>query len=152
MNKSMRLFVWSGLVFLVAVGCSGDPPLVAVKGKLTMKGKPLGNVKVDFHPDPDKGTRGGSSTATTDKDGNFTLSYKPGTPGAVVGHHRILLTDLDIFGNVFVGRGDYRSEEEGKKREVPKKPRFPVLYTNLNDSPFRVEVKVGMEPVELEIK
>src|SRR5437763_10484127 len=91
---------------LLATGCSDQPQLVPVSGKLTLNGKPLGNVKVDFHPDPDKGTRGPGSTGTTDANGNFTLTFAPDKPGAIAGFHRIILTDLDTYGNVFVGRGD----------------------------------------------
>ena len=49
------------------------PQLVPVSGKLTMNGRPLKNVKVDFHPDPDQKTTGPGSSGTTDDDGNFTL-------------------------------------------------------------------------------
>ena len=59
-------------------GLLGGPPLAEVSGKVTMNGKPLKNVKVDFHPDPDKGTNGTGSTGTTDEDGKFTLTYGDG--------------------------------------------------------------------------
>ncbi len=144
------LFVF--VAFLVA-GCARGPKLVPVSGKLLLNGKPLKNVKLDFHPDPDKGTTGPSSTGTTDDQGNFTLTCSaPGNkPGAVIGHHRVILTDLDIYGNVFVGRGDYRSDEGGVSKEVPKLPRFPATYSDLSQSPFKIEVKEPMEPVTLKI-
>ena len=98
----------------LVIGCSRQPQLAEVKGQVLMKGKPLGNVKVDFHPDPDQGTSGPGSSGTTDEQGKFTLTYSNGKPGAIVGHHRVIVTDLDVFGNVLVGRGDYRKEENGK--------------------------------------
>jgi len=134
-------------------GCSNAPTLAEVKGKVTMNGKPLGNVRVDFHPDPDKGTSGAGSTATTDADGNFALKFGDGRPGAIVGHHRVILTDLDVFGTVFVGRGNYRTEDaKGGQRETPKQARFAAVNSDLAQTPFRFEVKPGMEPVVIDVK
>ena len=136
----------------VGAGCSNQPHLIEVTGKVTMNGKPLGNVRVDFHPDPDKGTTGISSTAKTDAEGNFKLLYQEKTPGAIIGHHRIVITDLDVFGNVFVGRGDYRTDAPGGPKETPKKARFLEKFSNLANTPFKQEVQAGMGPVLLEVK
>ena len=133
-------------------GCSDKPQLAEVKGRVTMNGKPLGNVRVDFHPDPDKGTRGQGSSGTTDADGNFTLTFGEGKPGAIVGSHRVILTDLDVFGNVFVGRGDYRTEDPKGPKETPKKARFPDVNSDLAKTPHRFEVKPGMEHVVIDAK
>jgi hypothetical protein len=143
-----------GVLFagLLAVGCSNAPSLAEVSGKITMNGQPIKNVRVDFHPDPDKGTRGKGSSGTTDADGNFTLTYDGGKPGAVVGHHNVIVTDLDVFGNVFVGRGDYRTDDPKGPKETPKKARFPDNYSNLAKTPFKQEVKSGMGPVTFDIK
>ena len=116
-------------------GCSNQPQLVEVKGQVTMDGKPLRNVRVDFHPDPDKGTTGMGSTGTTDENGNFALTYKEGKPGAIVGHHRIILTDLDVFGNTLVGRGDYRTDDPKGPKETPSKSRLPDEYSTLGKTP-----------------
>lgn len=150
--KSLRMLP----LFVIAVlfvGCSKSATLVPVSGKLTMNGKPLGNVKVDFQPDPDQGTKGLGSSGTTDAEGNFTLTYSAeGKPGAIPGFHRVILTDLDVFGNTFVGRGDYRTEAPGGPKETPKRARFPELYGDLAKTPFKQEVKPGMGLVTLEIK
>lgn len=153
----MRTYMrWLPLVLfpVLAVGCSDGLNLVPVSGKVTFKGKALGNVKVEFHPDPDTKTVGPSSNGVTDKDGNFTLvcNNKSKSPGAVVGHHRIVLNDLDIYGTVFVGRGDYRSEDPKGPKEVPKFARFPATYSDLANTPFKLEVKPGMSPVNLDLK
>lgn len=133
-------------------GCSNQPELAAVTGTVTMNGKPLKNVKVAFQPDPDKGTRGSGSAGVTDDNGTFTLTYDGGKPGALVGHHRVLLTDLDVFGNVFVGRGNYRTEAPGGPKETPKTSRLPDTYSNLARTPVQVEVKPGMSPVTIDVK
>lgn len=153
----MRMQSCRGLLPLLlcgglAAGCSRGPQLTEVSGQVTMKGKPIGNVRVDFHPDPDKKTTGQGSSGTTDDNGKFTLTFADGKPGAIVGHHRVILTDLDVFGNVLVGRGDYRRDDDKGPVEVAKKPRFAEMYSNLANSPFREEVKPGMAPVTFDIK
>jgi len=133
-------------------GCSRDVPLAPVSGMVKMNGKAIGNVRVDFNPDPDKGTTGRGSTGTTDDNGNFKLVYDDGREGAIIGNHRVVLTDLDTYGTKFVGRGDYRAEDKvGQKVEVPKASRFPKHYSDLPKSPLKQEVKAGMAPVVLEI-
>src|SRR5262245_50285588 len=135
---------------LFALGCSNQNKLIPVSGQVTMNGKPLGNVRVDFHPDPDKGTRGSGSSGTTDAEGNFTLTFAPNQPGAIAGHHRVILEDLDVYGTVFVGRGNYRNEDKpGAPREVPKKPRFAEAYRDLAKTPLRQEVTSGMTPITI---
>ena len=140
----------------MAVGCSKDgPTVVPVSGKLTANGKPVKNVKVDFHPDPDNGNTGASSSGATDDEGNFTLNYSAvdNEPGAIIGHHRVILTDLDTFGNVFVGRAEYRAEDgQGKPMPVPKKSRIPAEYSDLSKTPVKQEVKEGMGPVAIDIQ
>jgi hypothetical protein len=148
---------WLALVLLstAVAGCSGGPRVVPVSGKLTMYGKAIKNIKVDFHPDPDKGTTGPGSSGTTDAEGNFTLKCSAtGNPaGAIVGHHRVILTDLDTFGNVWVGRAEYQAiDEKGGKMEVPKKSRIPALYQDLARTPLKQEVKEGMGVVTFDIK
>lgn len=150
MRASTACAMFIGCALLA--GCSQGPELAEVKGKVTMNGKPLGNVQVAFHPDPDKGTPGQGSTGATDAEGNFTLKYADGRPGAVVGPHRVVLEDLDLYGNVFVGRGDYRTEDPKGPKETPKIPRFPAVNGDLARTPLRVEVKPGMAPVTLDVK
>src|SRR5262245_45066205 len=138
---------------LLLASCSGRPRLAEVSGTVKMDGKRLANVKVDFHPDPDRGSTGPGSSGTTDAGGNFTLTCSDGRPGAVVGNHRIILTDLDVYGNKFVGRGDYRSESPtGAPVEVPKKARFPEVYSDLTRTPLKEVVRGGLPPVVIEIK
>jgi hypothetical protein len=137
----------------LATGCSG-PKLVPVTGRVTLNGRPLKNVRVEFHPDPDQGTAGPSSSAVTDDDGRFTLTCpsRDNAPGAVVGHHRVVLSDLDVYGTVFVGRGDYRTEDPKGPKEVPKFPRFGAVYSDLGKTPFKQEVTATMGPVALEVQ
>lgn len=149
--KQPVLFTALALGLFIA-GCSNQPELVPVTGKVTMNGKPLGNVKVDFQPDPDKGTTGQGSTGTTDADGNFKLLFQTDKPGVILGHHRVIIVDLEPYGNVFVGRGDYRTDAPGGPKETPKKSRVPDQYSKLANTPFKQEVTKGMGPVTFDVK
>ena len=53
---------------------------------------------------------------------------------------------------VFVGRGDYRTDDPKGPKETPKKARFSAEYSSLPQTPFKQEVKPGMPPVTLELK
>lgn len=68
-------------VLICLVGCSGDG-LVPVKGVVTVDGKPMPGLEVNFEP---TGDTEGRTTATgyTQKDGSYALAYpgyKKGTP------------------------------------------------------------------------
>jgi hypothetical protein len=142
------------VLLALAVGCGPtEPTLLPVAGRLARDGKPLGNVQIDFHPDPDAGTAGPSSAAVTAADGTFTLTCPGlgGRPGAVAGRHRVILTDLDRYGNVFVGRGDYRTEGPRGPKATPKLARFPARYSDLTNPALTHTVAAGMGPVELTV-
>ncbi len=147
---AVSVFLGCGLL----AGCSSNEPTLAeVSGQLKMNNKPLGNVKVTFHPDPDKGTRGAGSSGVTDKDGNFTLKFAEGKSGAIVGSHRIVLEDLDLYGTAFVGRGDYRNDDgKGGQLPVPKLARFPEQFTRLDQTPLKQDVTPGMGSIVIDVK
>jgi hypothetical protein len=79
---------WAALLILLAfsfigLGCGdqGDrPELGYVKGTVTMDGKPLAGVIINFKPEV-----GRAATATTDDDGNYDLIYRYGVRGAKIG-------------------------------------------------------------------
>jgi hypothetical protein len=78
-----------GLVLLaLIVGCGKSGPEIApVTGIVTVDGQPMENVDIVFQPE-DSGV-GSPSYARTGKDGRFTLGYKRGVEGALVGWHRV---------------------------------------------------------------
>jgi hypothetical protein len=95
----MRTITLGRLLLAAAVvasswGCqpgAGDPtPLVAVKGKVTYKGKPLTTGSVKFIPDGYGHEAGGAIQS----DGTFVLSTFKSGDGVVEGHHRVYVTGL----------------------------------------------------------
>jgi len=77
---------------LPALGCGQK--LAPVSGKVTLDGKPLPNAKVVFQPIPTSGVQAGPASAgETNEQGEYTLKLlRAGTPGAVVGEHRVSIT------------------------------------------------------------
>jgi hypothetical protein len=65
------------------------PTLVAVKGKITLKGQPLTKGIVRFEPDG----YGRMATGEVQSDGSFVLGTYEKGDGAVVGQHRVFVTD-----------------------------------------------------------
>lgn len=76
-------------VCMVALaGCSND--ITSVSGVVTMDGVPLEGAQLDFWPQGTKNDR--PSTAVTDAEGRYTLSYMAGKEGAVIGQHKVSIT------------------------------------------------------------
>src|SRR5262245_43426437 len=85
----------TGIVLALAIaGCGGGPTLSPVSGTVTMNGKPLANVQVEFWP-IDAAPR---STGAIDQTGRYTLTTDNGSkPGAIVGRHKVVLYDLNVY-------------------------------------------------------
>ena len=126
----------------VIVGCGG-PKLVEVKGTLKQNGKPLNGIQVEFWP-VETGPR---SMGTTDDQGRFTLLVDDGLrKGAVVGPHKVVLRDVWILGDKFLGRaGEDVDMTKGKK------PRLAEHYGDPHKTPLKKDVINGPNVIDLEV-
>lgn len=71
------------------VGCGkAGPSLVAVKGTVTVDGKPADGAVLIFHPTGGKGT---IASAAADANGTFAITSN-GTPGIVTGSYKVTAT------------------------------------------------------------
>ncbi|HEY2786676.1 MAG TPA: hypothetical protein VGJ05_17060, partial [Fimbriiglobus sp.] len=94
---SVRVLLLAVTLALVGAGCSRGPTLAPVSGTVTLNGKPLANVQVEFWPEGSAPR----SVGMTDQQGRFTLTTDgEGKPGAVVGSHKVVLHDLNIYGEM----------------------------------------------------
>ena len=110
------------LLLAAAIGCGeGGPQVAPVTGRVTLDGQPLEHADVAFQPDGSQRP----SIGRTDADGRYTLAYKRGQPGAIVGEHTVRI-------NV-------------SPELVAKPPRIPARYDT--QSELRVEVVPGEENV-----
>ena len=131
---------------MAAAGCARGPEFAEVEGTLSQGGKPLKNVRVEYWPESD----GPKSSGVTDDQGRYTLKTEDGrTPGAVVGPHKVILKDLDHYGDTFLGR---------KAENVPNlnksaKERFAKAYSDAGSTELKKSVSGGQKNViDLEIK
>jgi hypothetical protein len=125
-------------------GCGNTYTMVEVEGTVTLKGKPLENVRVEFIPMKD----GPQSAALTNDQGRFVLVALDGeTKGAVVGTHKVVLRDLSHVEDRFYGRA-------GADLDLTKgqKPRTSNRYTNVTLTPLQVEISATKRDVVLEVE
>jgi hypothetical protein len=118
-------------------GCRSGPRVAEVEGVVKSGGKPVPHLRVQFMPDPEKGTNGPTSTGTTDEDGRFTLVCADKRSGAVVGWHRVVITDMGVRTYKTVKDDDGKAGSKAK----PQAPRVPDKYTSVTQTPLIVEVK-----------
>ena len=137
----------AGLIAAAALvgmaGCDSGPEMVGVvEGTVTLAGKPLEKVRVDFTPLAE----GPQSSAITDAQGRFALKTLDGTqPGAVMGKHKVTLIDQSIITLPFKGR-----ESETVDLTQGKKPRISNRYSNVMSTPLEVEVTGETRDIKLE--
>ncbi len=122
-------------------GCGKARHVAEVEGVLLIHGQPGRMVRVQFVPDVDHGMVGPTSLGETDSEGKFTLLLNEGSleqakPGAIVGWHRVVLTDLQ-----------YAASQTGAGVPV----RFSSDYSLPGSSRLRQEVKEGKQTIEIKI-
>jgi hypothetical protein len=136
-----RLNLLALMIGLFSLAGCGDPYTIAeVDGQLFINGKPGNKIYIQFIPDPDQGIKGPTSSATTDANGRFQLQLEEkngnARPGAVVGKHLIVLSDLQLAQSA-TGQG------------VP--IRLEQSWLSAGTTPLKQEVKPGKQTLELKI-
>lgn len=142
MLQGMRTTIGLGICLSLAgglAGCGGPDYRVAeVDGVLVIKGQAGHKVHIEFVPDT--GYKGPPSTADTDAQGRFTLHLmvKDGSspPGAVVGKHRVTLSDIQL-------------SESATGRGIP--IRFGPEYSLVSSTPLTQEIGAGKQSVRIEV-
>lgn len=119
------------VLLLLAAGCSRPAPVAELEGVVTASGKPLPRIRVQFMPDAAKGTRGPVSAAVTDDQGRFKLLCADMRPGAVVGWHKVLITEASSAS--------------------ARTPRVPKQYWTLEATPLLVEVKPEKQQMDFDV-
>jgi hypothetical protein len=156
-RSALALALGVALVSAIS-GCGSSAALGEVEGVVLRGGKPLPDVKVTFHPDPEAGSQGPSSVAYTDSAGRYRLSTDSGVPGAVVGTHRVCLSDLTAKDGSANGgqrgtRGGVRTSSDQQPPAPPPPSRVPSGYSAASDTPFRgIAVRPGAQTIDLEVK
>lgn len=129
---------------LLFTGCGDGQQFGDVEGQLLVDGKPVDKIHVQFVP---KGN-GPQSIGITDSAGKFTLTTIDGKrKGAIVGTSKVVLRDVGIMGDKFLGR-----EAENMDMTEGRKPRVSEEYADAIKTPLEKQVTAGKCVIELEAK
>lgn len=130
-----------GVVALLftSAGCSREPVLGKVRGKVTLEGVPVPFAFVQFTPIDPPGTYG---SAYGDEQGNYSLRFSATRDGAPVGKHEVL---------VRTARKD-EIQVEDKSTGLMVTPKLPEGYKANVELVFDREVTTGENEINLELK
>jgi len=119
---------------LTTAGCGSKGPETAqVTGTITLDGKPLELIQVEFWPEV-----GARSMGKTDDNGKYSLMLDGGKPGASVGLTRVILKDTwPMKDNVLDESGVWIDKSDGKR------PRINSKYYDAEKTPLTFTVKRG---------
>jgi hypothetical protein len=129
--------------FLALAGCGGGVgKLDSVTGKVTLDGKPLGGVFVNFLPDDQKGNKTTLGVSgLTDSDGTYHLQSATRARGrtyngAPPGWYKITVTPGTLGGAPSAGPTEPgKGQPVGKRGPVPSRYETPFLSIEVVDSP-----------------
>jgi len=131
---------------LLAPGCGPSlPETVPVRGKVTWRGKPLGDGTVVFQPQPGKIAEGlpvRPATGHLRPDGTFELTTFRAGDGAVPGVYGVAI-------HSYLSEPAASDDDEHPSQYVW---RIPSRYGDPAQSGFEVEVPPGGQPVEVALE
>lgn len=128
--RSMRAFcavaiLLGVIVSLTACGAESDvPEMGKVTGKVSLDGSPLSGASVTFLPEKVR-----ASSAITDSDGNYELTYIREVKGAAIGAHKVFISKL-----------------------INEKETIPGKYSNPEKTTLTAQVKAGDNSYNFDLK
>ncbi|VTS08884.1 DUF4198 domain-containing protein [Tuwongella immobilis] len=131
-------------------GCAPTPPeIVSVRGTVTLNGKPLPGAEVQFVPMIQGFGGEYIATALTDDQGRYELKVL-GKSGACACENRVTVSEGPLPEDA---RGQSAASQMRATRFLAalKNRPIPDKYTNLAQSPLKVEVKLGQSEYPLEL-
>lgn len=145
-----RFLAVSCCLALVA-GCSKPkpPPLVEVKGTITVNEEPLPSARIRFLPMfPGFGAEV-IAEAVSDEEGRYTLTCGT-TPGACIGSHRVVVEEGPLPPGTSGESGEAQMKMTRYLKSLANRP-IPPQYGNLAQSPLTVEVTSGETTYDLKL-
>lgn len=136
MQRTWAFGLALAIVLFIVPGCGRQPgtePTAPVTGTVTLDGQPIAGVSIAFIPQ-----RGRPASGLTDASGKFTLSTFDTADGAVVGSHKVMITEPPDDAQPMPG-------EPGWEKWKQPKARFPAKYRDANQSGFTAEVESGKD-------
>lgn len=147
------------IVVAVAAGCNRGPEYGEVEGTLTLHGKPLSDVEIEFLPEPEQGSNGPRAAAATDAQGHYRLkTSRARREGVVVGKYRVCVTDLSALPPLPLPGGpeapSVASPAGGHTPQAAasREARVPPQYGRPTETPLRgVEVRAGKQTYDFDL-
>lgn len=144
---------------VAAVGCGGPKikGLVPAHGVVTHNGTPVEGATVTFVPKT-IGGQAGTSTATTDKNGNFKMTTLDPGDGLFPGEYRISVVKDKIEGGIPLEEAAERNANPDKFKDDPAPEttvvhELPVIYGDFNTSGLAVTVpEKGDKAIKIELE
>jgi hypothetical protein len=141
------------LAFFVALltGCSGDPPLHPVTGKVTLGGKSYERLLIYMDPIDAEVTPFNKGVGETDVKGEFEINSTASTPedsGLAAGEYRVYFNCWMRQGSA-VGLTDEKPDERNTK--LITEDIVPPPYNDPVNSPVTFEVESGENVFEFDI-
>jgi hypothetical protein len=130
-------------LLLMASGCARFEYNDNVEGTVTLDGKPVPNVLVEFVPQVRKAPL---AHGTTDDKGHFKLTCDDGHPGAVVGKQVVVI----VVGREGDPNGSDQTASGGSTQKA--RVRVPRSYALAKTSPLQEEVTKDKHSYELNLK
>ena len=126
------------ICLLACAGCSGakavPEKLIAVKGKVTVKGQPLAHGSILLMPDKELGNTSASQPSGAIKDGDFELSTAD-RPGAPAGAYKVAIIANEPASSVapvrWIANPRYASDRSGLHAQVVENPAAKAYWFDL---------------------
>jgi hypothetical protein len=137
--------------FSLLTGCGRE--FAEVTGTVTLDGKPLDHVEVQFLPDPDKGNAGPTACAYTDDQGRYQLRCdRANRDGTVVGPHRVCVIDITMIAGPGGSSGGAARRDRAAPGAKAKGPRVPPAYSSVTHTPLRdIDIRPGSQVMNFDI-
>ena len=142
--------LFGGLI-VVAAGCGKPkpPPIVAVKGRITINEAPLGSARIRFMPTfPGFGAEV-IAEGVSDKDGGYSLTCS-GSSGACVGTHRVVVEEGPLPPGASGESGEAQMKMTRYLQSLTNRP-IPPQYGSIASTPLTVEVKADATDYDLKL-
>ena len=134
-----------GAIAIVAttIGCQ-RPGFESVYGIVTLDGKPLPDVEVQFLPLPNQSTNHPSTSAYTDASGEYSI-IATGSYGVLVGVHNVCINDATVMmPSSNLGADDGSQPTGGKAKKTKSICRISQIYSDDQKTPFsQIEIRSG---------
>jgi len=139
--KDAGLLCALALVTLFIAGCGGgsDVDLAQVEGTVTLDGKPLAGVNLEFTPAGESGGSPSYSSGPTDANGHYKLMYTFDKPGAMVGKHTVRITTAAPEG-----------EDDEEDDETVIEEKLPARYNAKTE--LTADVQPGSNTIDFDLK